>query len=54
MVADTANHPPKGVAQAYTDIARTIGRFGFERIQGSVYVTEDEDLANLFRGYNGT
>ena len=49
VVADTANHHPKGVAQAYTDIASTIGRFGFERIQGSVYVTKDEDLANLFR-----
>ena len=49
VVADTAKHHPKGVAQAYIDIASILGRYGFERIQGSVYVTQDEDMANLFR-----
>jgi virulence-associated protein VapD len=48
VVADTERHHPKGVSQAYTDIADALKRFGFRRIQGSVYVTESEDMANLF------
>jgi virulence-associated protein VapD len=42
---------PSGIipkSQAYTDIADALKRFGFRRIQGSVYVTESEDMANLF------
>jgi virulence-associated protein VapD len=39
---------PKSVSQAYSDIGQELDRFGFERIQGSVYVTENEDMANLF------
>jgi virulence-associated protein VapD len=37
------------VSQAYTDIADTLKRFGFRRVQGSVYVTDSEDMANLFQ-----
>lgn len=48
VVADAAQHHPRGVTAAYTDIGMTLGRFGFERIQGSVYVTEKDDMANLF------
>ena len=48
VVADTARHHPKGVAQAYTDIGGTLANFGFNRVQGSLYVTPSEDLANLF------
>lgn len=33
---------------AYTDIGTALVRFGFERIQGSVYVCENNDMANLF------
>ena len=47
-VADTEKHHPKGVSQAYTDIGATLSSFGFERIQGSLYVTANEDMANLF------
>jgi virulence-associated protein VapD len=53
VVADTERHHPKGVSQAYTDIADALKRFGFRRIQGSVYVTESEDMANLFEAING-
>jgi virulence-associated protein VapD len=49
VVADTERHHPKGVLQAYTDIADVLQRFGFRRIQGSVYVTDGEDMANLFQ-----
>jgi virulence-associated protein VapD len=48
IVAATNEHHPKGVPQAYNDIAATLARFGFERIQGSVYVTKSEDMAKLF------
>lgn len=48
VVADTRKRHPKGVAQAYTDIGATLERVGFQRVQGSVYVCEREDLGNLF------
>lgn len=49
IVRETENRHPKGVTQAYTDIAAELNKYGFSRIQGSLYVTESEDLANLFR-----
>ena len=49
VVAETEKHHPVGVSQAYTDIATTLDRFGFRRIQGSVYVTDSDDMARLFR-----
>ena len=49
VVAETSKRHPKSVTQAYTDIAGTLEQFGFERIQGSVYVTKSEDMANLFQ-----
>lgn len=48
VVADTAKNHPKGVSQAYTDIAYTLGNYGFSRVQGSLYTNASEDLANLF------
>ena len=49
VVAETEKRHRKGVTQAYNDIASTLEHFGFERIQGSVYVTKSEDMANLFQ-----
>jgi virulence-associated protein VapD len=43
-----ASHP-RGVAQAYQDIANELSRFAFVRVQGSVYVTQSDDLGNLFQ-----
>src|ERR1700761_5745319 len=48
VVADTAQHHPKCVSQAYADIGSTLAGYGFERVQGSLYTTPSEDLANLF------
>ena len=48
VVADTQAHHPKGVPQAYADIRATLDRHGFAWIQGSLYVSEVEDLAILF------
>jgi virulence-associated protein VapD len=49
VVADIREHYPKGISSAYTEIAKTLAPFGFERIQGSVYVTQDADMTNLIR-----
>lgn len=48
VVADAQQHHPKGVAQAYTEIGVILAERGFKRVQGSLYVTENEDMANLF------
>ena len=48
VVADAEEHHPRGATAAYADIGSTLRRFDFERIQGSVYVTENDDMANLF------
>ena len=48
VVADTAEKHPKGVSQAYADIGATLRKFGFERVQGSLYTCQDENMANLF------
>jgi virulence-associated protein VapD len=48
VVAETAQNHPKGVSQAYADIGVTLANFGFDRVQGSLYTTPSEDLANLF------
>ena len=49
VVAETEKHHPKGVSQAYSEIGDILGEHGFERVQGSLYITRDEDMANLFR-----
>jgi virulence-associated protein VapD len=48
VVAAAEEHHPRGVTAAYADIATTLRKFKFESIQGSVYVTEKDDMANLF------
>ena len=48
VVADAYKYHPKGATQAYTEIGRVLARHGFSRVQGSLYVTENEDMANLF------
>jgi len=49
VVADTEQHHPKGVTQAYADIGASLAEHGFRRVQGSLYVTDDENMANLFQ-----
>ena len=48
VVADTEQNHPKGVSQAYSDIGNTLYKYGFERVQGSLYTCCDENMANLF------
>lgn len=49
---ETQARHPKGLRQAYREIERTLGRYGFARTQQSVYVTENDDIANLFDAMN--
>lgn len=48
MVMDTEQNHPKGISQAYTEIGAILADYGFRSVQGSLYVTDDEDMANLF------
>ena len=48
IVTDGEEYHPRGVSAAYADIASALRQFFFERVQGSVYVTELDDMANLF------
>ena len=45
--ATQANHP-KSLPQAYADIAGVLVKHGFRWEQGSLYLTNDESMANLF------
>ncbi len=47
VVAKTEETHPKGTTQAYADIGRLLEGFGFEWTQGSLYLTKNEDMANL-------
>jgi virulence-associated protein VapD len=48
VVAKTAENHPKSVSQAYADIGAVLAGFAFDRVQGSLYITNRDDLANLF------
>lgn len=48
VVSDTQAAHPKGVSQAYQDIGATLHEYGFQRVQGSLYINDNEDMANLF------
>src|SRR5689334_1955987 len=48
VVADTNRLHPRGVAQPYAEIGAILADRGFTRVQGSLYVTDSEDRANLF------
>ncbi len=52
VVADTLRHHPQGVTKACADVEKSLLRFGFSRAQGSVYISQDEDLANLLQAMN--
>ena len=43
---------PKGVRQAYRDIAKVLEKYGFKRVQLSVFAAQDENLLDLIRAAN--
>ena len=52
VVADVEAHCSRHVSQAYSEVGRTLRRFGFAGVQGSVYVCDDENLSNLSSAMN--
>jgi virulence-associated protein VapD len=48
VVVETEKHHRRGIIQAYTEIGAVLGEHGFRRVQGSLYVADNEDMANLF------
>jgi len=52
VVADALEHHPKGVRAAYDEVERSLLQFEFKRVQGSVFLNESEDLANLLLAMN--
>ena len=48
-VAEIRKTYPKHPASAYNEIERTLGGFGFKRIQDSVFASDTEDMSNLFK-----
>ncbi len=49
---ETKQTHPKSVSQAYADIAVSMSRYGFDRVQGSVYVSRDDSLVNVTLAMN--
>lgn len=47
-VSIAATQHPVGATKAYADIKSTLEKYDFEWIEGSLYVTKSEDIANLF------
>lgn len=47
-VADATEYHPRSSRRAYLDIEKTLEKYGFERVQWSVFSAQNEDLANLF------
>ena len=42
----------RGVPQAYTDIGTVLNRYGFNRVQGSVYGSQNDSLLNVTLAMN--
>jgi virulence-associated protein VapD len=51
-VADTEAHHSKGISHAYADIRALLERYGFRNVHGSLYVMDNENLANLMLAMN--
>lgn len=48
VVKDASEHHPKGIPAAYAEIGATLAVYDFRRVQGCLYVCDNEDMANLF------
>jgi virulence-associated protein VapD len=46
-----ATHP-RGVPQAYAEVAGVLNRYGFRGVQGSVYVSQHDSLVNVTLAMN--
>jgi virulence-associated protein VapD len=44
---ETKRTHPKGVPQAYAEIGAVLNRYGFSRIQGSVYMSQHDSMVHV-------
>jgi virulence-associated protein VapD len=52
LVHKTELFHPKSVSQAYADVGAVLNRYGFTRVQGSVYVSQGDSLVNVTLAMN--
>ena len=52
VVAHVLEPHPRGIRAAYDEVERSLLQFEFKRVQGSVFLSESEDLANLLLAMN--
>lgn len=54
MIADLRLHYGEPYNNAYFEINQILRKYNFYNTQGSVYMTENTDMSNLFRAISGT
>ncbi len=52
LLHQTRTAHPKSVSQAYADIGAVLNRYGFTRVQGSVYISQNDSLVNVTLAMN--
>ena len=52
LVRQTEASHPRSVSQAYADVGAVLNRYGFQRVQGSVYVSQTDSLVNVTLAMN--
>lgn len=52
VVAETRKHHKVGVTAAYSEIGSVLESHGFVWKQGSLYISKNENLAELFKAIN--
>lgn len=52
VVRETEAVHPRGVPQAYADINTVLSRYGFQRVQGSVDISQHDSLVNVTLAMN--
>lgn len=49
VVSDLKENYGESYNNAYYDIGKVLRKYGFDNAQGSVYLTQNNDMANLYR-----
>ena len=52
LVRQTETSHPRSVSQAYADVGAVLNRYGFTRVQGSVYVSQGDSLVHVTLAMN--
>ena len=52
LVSETRQSHPKGLSQAYAEIGSVLNRYSFQRVQGSVYISQVDSLVSVTMAMN--